>query len=222
MPGRQVLGLDPADPLGREAAGGRVRFHDLLAEILQLGPGFRRRVGIKARFFKHGLVVIHDRGRTVEGQRQHIAVGVGVIADHGRQIGRGIEGHLIIRHQLVDRDNGALGGHHRAGADFEHLDDGRLLLRTERGDRGRHRFGIGTLIGRHDRVFVLRVVEALGDFFQLGAQFAAHGVPPLDFGLRIRRRQRRDQRHGGRCENSAHDFLPLWSCGSRTGPNGPW
>ena len=182
VPGREVLELHPGNPAGGEAALGRAGIHDLVGEGFKLFPGLGRGVRVEAGFFEHVLVVVKDRGRGVERHRQHVAFGVGVVADDGRQIGARVESGAGIGHQLVDRVDGALGGHHRAGADFEDLHDGGLLAGAEGGDGAGHRLGIGALVDRNDFIGVLAGVVAGDDFLELGAQFAAHGVPPCDLG----------------------------------------
>ena len=59
----------------------------------------------------------------------------------------------------------------------------RLLLRAERGNRAGHRLGVGAFVDGDDLVVLLGLVEALGQRIQRFAELAAHGVPPLNFGL---------------------------------------
>jgi hypothetical protein len=43
----------------------------------------------------------HHRGGGVEGQRQHVAIGIGVVGDHGRNVVGLVERHALVFHQLV-------------------------------------------------------------------------------------------------------------------------
>jgi hypothetical protein len=91
-----------------------------------------------------------------------------------------------------------LAGHHVGGADLEHLHDVRRLLGAEGGDRGGQRLGVGALEDRVHLVFALRLVEARGELVDHFAKVAAHGVPPLDLGLRggaVCARQHGDDSH---------------------------
>ena len=180
---------------------------------LDFCPGLRRRLGIEPGFFEHVLVVVHDRRRGIERHRQHVAVGVRVVADDGRQEAFGIEGLALVGHQLVDRIDGALGRHHGAGADFEHLHDGRLLVGAERGDRAGHRLRIGALEDRHDLVVGLRFIELVGDLLELRAELATHRVPPCDFGngeCGGGRKKCEASRETGRNYLMFHSFLPFF------------
>ena len=190
--GGDVLQLNPGHPAGRETALGSTGLDDLLGEFLHFGPGLGCRVTVEARLLEDVLVEVHDGRRRIERQRQDVAFGIRIVARYRREEGRGLPGLAGFLHELVDRLHGALGRHHRAGADFEDLDDGRLFLGAEGCDRSRQRFGVGALVGRHDPVFALALVEGLGDGFQLLAELGIHRMPPADLG----RGERRGSGHG--------------------------
>ena len=133
------------------------------------------------------LVVIEDRRRAVEGQAQHLAVRGRVVADDSRDVGGGIELEARILHHLADRHDRALAGHHRRRAHLEHLQDVWGVAGAKGGDAGGERLGIAALERRDDLVFLLALVEALGEIVDPLAERAAHRVPPLDFGLRLGR-----------------------------------
>jgi hypothetical protein len=88
----------------------------------------------------------------------------------------------------------------------------RLLAGAERGDGAGHRLGIGAAEAGNDAVVVLAFVEALGDAFQQLAQLAAHGVPPVDLGLRLRHRRGERERQGGPCHQAACEHSILLGC----------
>ena len=179
VPGREVLDLDPGLPAGGEAAG-VARGLRLHGRRLELRPGLRS--AVDAGLLERGLVVVEDRGGAVERHRQHVAFGVGVVAGDRGEVGARVERFARVRHQLVDGIDGALRGHHAGGADLEDLHDVRLLFGAERRDGGGHGFGVVALVDGHHLVVGLGGVEAVGDFDDLLAQLAAHGVPPLDLG----------------------------------------
>ncbi len=181
VPGREALELGPADPAGGEGA--------LVASGLELaggqghfGPGGRRLLGVHAGGLEGVLVVVEHRGRAVERHAQHLAVGRGVVAGHGRHIGLGVELFARIGHHFAHRHDRALAGHHGGGADLEDLQDVGGIARAEGGDGGRHGLVVAALEGRHDLVFGLAGVEVLGQVVDPFAQGAAHGMPPLHFG----------------------------------------
>lgn len=104
-------------------------------------------------------------------------------------------------------------GHHGAGADLEDLDDGRLLLGAEGGDRGCHGLGIGALVGGNHLVFALAFVEALDDFLELLTKLSAHGVPPGNLGGGESRRGGKKGQGGGNAGREAvelHVSLPIY------------
>ncbi len=179
VPRREVLDLDPGLPAGGEAAGvaGGLRLH---RGRLDFRPGLRR--FRDSRLLERVLVVVQHRGGAVERHRQHVAVGVGVVAGDRCQVVARVERFARVRHQLVDGIDGALRGHHAGGAHLEDLHDVRLLLRAERRDGGGHGLGVVALVDGRHLVVGLGCVEALGDLDHLLAQLAAHGVPPLDLG----------------------------------------
>ena len=182
VPGREVLDLDPGLPTGGEATGVArgLRLHD---GRFELRPGLGSRGD--SRLLERVLVVVEHRGGAVERHRQHVAVGVGVVAGDRGEVVSGVERLARIRHQLVDGIDGALRGHHAGGADLEHLHDVRMLPGAERRDGGGHGLGVVALVDGHHLVVGLGRVEAVGDLDDLLAQLAAHGVPPLDLGRRL-------------------------------------
>ena len=211
VPGAEILDVHPGRPAGRVDA--------LLAGRLQLGrsdgelgPGLGRLLGIEPRLLERVLVDVEQRRRTVERQRQHVALAVGVVAGDRGEVVLGIEGLLGFLHHHVDGLDRALGRHHRRRPDLEHLQDVRRVAGTKRGDRRRHRFGVGALVDRDDLVVLLAGVEAGGDVVDAIAQRAGHRVPPLDFGLCLRggRAEQADgQRRGSKCLET-HGILLRW------------
>ena len=192
--GGEILDIDPGRPRGGETAD-----HSAIAQLLgggsQFGPCARRDIGIEARVAEHGLVVIENRGRGVERERQEIAVPVRVIAGHGRQIRLRRKRLVLVPHQFVDRIDRALGRRHGRGRDFVDLHDRRLAARTKREDRRGDGLGVIALVGRHDPVVGLRGVEIGGQLLKLLAEFTRHRVPPLNIGGRKSGR-RDDDRDG--------------------------
>ena len=211
---RKILDVDPRRPRRGEAAGSAGGAQPLRRGA-DLGPGLRRHLGVEAGGAEQVLVVIEDRGRGIERERQHVAGDVGVVAGDRGQIGGRRKRFGFVAHQFEDRIGRALRGHHGRGGDFVDLHDGRLAARAERKDRRRHRLGVVALVARHDPVFGLRRVEIGGELFQLPAEFARHRVPPRDLGDRISRR-RRGQRNGGCDERGTsesrfhHKTIPNW------------
>ena len=181
VPSAEVLDMHPRRP-----AGG---INALLSGGLQLAgnhceflPGLRRGA-VEAGLFERILVDVEHRSRTVEGQRQHVAFAVGVIArDRGKIVLR-VERLARLLHQLVDRLDRALRTHHGRGPDLEHLQNVRRVAGAERGDRRGHRFGVLSLEDRDDLVFLLAGVEAVGELVDLVVERPLHRMPPLDFGL---------------------------------------
>ena len=115
------------------------------------------------------------------------------------------------REDLGDRLDGALGGHHHAGADVEDLHDVRRLAGAEGGDAGVQRLGIGALEDRHDLVVALALVEFLGERLDDLVVGAGHGVPPGDLGDGEGGRGGKKGEGGGRTGRKAlkfHVFSP--------------
>ena len=169
-----------------------------------LGPGLRRDLGIEAGGAEQVLVVIQDRRRAVERERQHVAGDIGIIAGHGRKIGGRRKRLGLVPHQFEHRIDRALRRHHGRGRDFVDLDDGGLAARAKREDRRRDGLGVVALVARHDPVFGLRGVEIGGQLLQLPPEFARHRMPPHDIGDRVRRRRRGERRRGdGELQRSA-------------------
>jgi hypothetical protein len=110
----------------------------------------------------------------------------------------------------VDRLDRVLGGHHRRGAHFEHLEDVRRVAGAERGDRGGHRLRIAALVDRVDLVVALALVEALGQVVDAIVVRAGHRVPPLDLGDSLRRCREAGKRGGERQPAKGREDGPTW------------
>ena len=183
----------------------------LLGGVEHFRPGLRN-LG-DAGLLQFVLVDPHHHRRGVEGERQHVALRGRVVTGDGRQIGLGVERLAGILHQLVDRLDGAGRGHHRGGADLEHLNDVRRGAGAERGDAGIHGVGIAALEGRDDLVVGLAGVEILGKLVDDVIVAAGHGVPPLDLGHSVGRRcERQRNSHCRRCAelSKCHGIPPGW------------
>ena len=85
--------------------GGGARLDDLLRRTPPSRPRSRAAAsGSSPAFSNDVLVVVQDRRRGVERQGQHVAVGVGVVADdRRRERPAGSNGSPVVGHQLVDR-----------------------------------------------------------------------------------------------------------------------
>jgi len=212
-PGRQwqivergkILDMNPGGPGCGEPArrAGRTQ---ALRRGTDLGPGLRRHLRIEARGAEHILVVVKDRRRDVERERQHVAGDVGIISGHSRQICLRRERFRLIAHQFEHRIDRALGRHHGRGRDLVDLDDGGLASRTECEDRRRHRLGVVALVGRHDPVVGLRRIEIGRQLFELLAELPRHCVPPHDLGGGLRRRRKRHGRERYQLQESQDQF----------------
>ena len=180
VPGAEVLHMHPRRPAGGVDAALAAGL-ELAGSDAELLPGLGRGVGVQPGLLEGVLVdVEHRRGR-IEGHRQHIALAVGVVARHRRDIRLRVEGLARILHQLVDRLDRALGRHHRGGAHLEHLHDVRRIAGPEGGDRGGHRLGVAALVDRHHLVVLLAGIEAGGHLAHAVAERTGHRMPPLDF-----------------------------------------
>ena len=204
VPGREALELRPAHPARGERTGMPTRL-ELGGGLRDFDPGLRRLVRIEAGGLEGVLVVVENGGRAVEREAQHLPVGRRVVAGDGGHIGPLVELHAGVGHHLADRHDGVLAGHHRRGADFEHLQDVRRVTGTEGGNRRGHRFVVRAFEGRHDLVVFLAGVEILGQVIDPFAQSAPHRVPPLDFGLGLHRHGE-CRRQGKNGKFHAHDF----------------
>ena len=173
MPGAEVLDVHPRRPAGRVNARLPGRFQ-LAGRDPELLPGLRRLLRIKPGLLERILVDIKQHRRTVERERQHVALAVGVVARHGWEIGLRLERLLRISHDFRDRYDGAFGTHHRRCADLEHLQDVRRATGAECCNRRGHRLRIGAFEHRVDLVFLLAGVELAGDFVELLAKGATH------------------------------------------------
>ena len=154
VPGREAFQMHPGLPVGGVGALVAAVLH-FFRGIKEFRPGFRRLVVIKAGLLEGVLVVIEDGGRTVERERQHLALGRGVITGDRRNIGLGVEVLTRVLHDRGNRLDRALGGHHRRRADLIDLQNMRRGLGTERSDTGRQRFVIVTLEHRDNLVIAL-------------------------------------------------------------------
>ena len=182
VPCREALELRPADPARGERA--------LVAARLQFGrgenhlrPGLGRLFGVQAGGLEGVLVVIEDRGRTVERQAQHLTARRRVIACHCRDVGLGIELRATHRHHFADRLDRAFGSHHRGRADFIDLQDVRRVAGAECGHGGGEGLTVASLVGGDDDVVLLGGVEILCQIVHPFAERTAHGMPPLNLGL---------------------------------------
>ena len=147
---------------------------------------------------------MENGGRAVERKAQHLSIGRGVIASHSRHVGIGVKGDPSFFHDLAHGHDGTLAGHHGGGAHFEHLQDVRRIAGTEGGDGGGHGLVVAALEGGHDLVIFLAVVEVFGQVVDPLTEGAAHGVPPLDFGLGLGGQAGQTQSQGGQCEFEFH------------------
>ena len=205
MPCGKALELRPAHPARGEWAG--------MAAGLQLGgrlrdfdPRLRRFLRVQTGGLEGVLVVVEYRRRAVEREAQHLPVRGGVIAGDGRHVGRLIELDAGIGHDLADRDDRALAGHHRRRADFEHLQDVRRVTGTIGRNRRRHRFVVAALERGDDLVFGLAGVELIRQIADPLAQRAGHRVPPLNLGLGMNRHRRngKSRSNGKRRKSESH------------------
>jgi len=115
----------------------------------------------------------------------------------------------LLLHHLLNRLHGALGGHHRGGADFEHLHDVRRVACTIGGNASVHRIGIRAFVTRNDFVFFLGRVELVSQLDDDVVIRAGHRMPPLNFRLRHSRRcnEKCGERNGrAKC---LHQILPI-------------
>ena len=160
---REILHVDPRRPVRGEPAR-----HAGDAQTLRgrtdLRPRLRRDLRIEPGFAEQFLVVIEDRRRRIERQRQHVAGEIGVVAGDGRQIRRRRERFGFVAHQVVDRIDRALRRHHRRGGDLVDLDDRRLRARAKGEDRSAHGFRVAALVDGNDTIGLLRRIEVAASF----------------------------------------------------------
>ncbi len=180
VPGREAFQVDPALPVGGVGAVA-ARGLDLGRILHHLGPGPGRLLGIEAGLLEGVLVVVEDRGRAVERERQHLALGGRVVAGHRGDVDLLVELLAGFLHHGGHRLDRALGAHHRGGADLEYLQDRRGAAGAEGGDAGGQRLVVVALVDRHDLVLGLAGVELAGNLVDLVVQRALHCMPPLDF-----------------------------------------
>ncbi len=206
VPGGEVLRLDPRQPGRRHSARRRTARLDLLRRFEDFRPGLRRVVDVQARLLKSVLVVIKDGRGGVVRKGQHRSVRLRIIGDDPGQILRFVEGEAALLEDLRCRHDRALGGHHRAAAGIEHLNNRRRLLRPESRDTGIQCLGIGALEHRHHLVGALALVELLGEFLDHFVIGTRHCVPPLQFrgGLRLKSEAECNRRGNG---NQPHNIL---------------
>ncbi len=185
--------------MGGEAAGD-ARLAQLAGRGLDLGPSLRCLFVVEPRGTKQVLVVVEDRGRGIERERQQIARRIRIIARYDR-------------HQLEHRIDRAPRRHHGGGRDLVYLHDGRLGMGAHREDRRRDGFRIAALGSGDDPVVGLRPVEIGHQSVERVAKLAGHGVPEFRLGFgpgggwRQRQQHPRDKRTGERravpcCEGS--------------------
>ena len=203
--GGKILDMDPGRPGSGEPAG-RAGGAQALRGCAEFVPGLRRRFRIEAGGAEQVLVVVQNRRRDVERERQHVTGDVGIIAGHGRQIRFRRERLRLLAHQFEHRIDRALCRHHGGGRDLVDLDDGGLASRTECEDRRRHRLGVVALVGRHDPVVGLRRIEIGRQLFELLAELPGHRMPPHDFGGGLRGRRQRDGGSDGKLQKSRGQF----------------
>src|ERR1700722_3651490 len=125
MESREILDVDPGRPMGGEAAGD-ARLAQLASRGLDLGPSLRCLLAVEPCGTKQVLVVVEDRGRGIERERQQIARHICIIARYDRQEGVAIERDSLVTHQLEYRIDRALRRHHGSGRDLVYLHYGRL------------------------------------------------------------------------------------------------
>ena len=215
--GAELLELRPRRPGGGQSARRRVRRLDFLRRRHQLGPGLRRLGGIEPRLLEGVLVVEHDGRRAVERHRHHAAVGQAVVALHRGHVRVGVESHARLAHQLVHRLHRAARGHHRRGADLEHLHDVRRVAGPEGGDGPHHGLGVRALEARVDLILGLRCVEVRDDLLEQSAQRLPQAVPELDLDPRLRAGRQhggedgdgQDEAHEERRVSTSHAGSPL-------------
>ncbi len=159
VPGAEVFDLDPALPAAGVAAA-QARFTQRVGVFRQLLPGFRRLIGVQARFFKGVFVVVKHRRGAVERLRNQMAAGVAVVARHGRHELFFIEGNACVLEDLMHRHD-RLRSHHGGSADFIHLQNGRRFAGAHRCDACREALFVVTFVGRHDFIVGMRLVETL-------------------------------------------------------------
>ena len=186
-PARPAGGVDALLAAGLELAGGNGKFL----------PGLRCRIRIEPGFLVGVLIDVEHRRRGIEREGQHVAFAVGVVTGHRAHVGFGVELLARILHQLVDRHDRALGTHHGCRPDLEHLNDVGRLAGSEGGDRRRHGFAITALVDGHHLVVLLAGIKTAGHGIDAVAVRAGHRVPPLDFGLRLRRKREEGRNCGG-------------------------
>ncbi len=228
VPRRKAFELDPRLPRGREAARRGARRLDLRGGGHDFGPGRRRAVGIEPRLLERLLVVEEHRRRAVERKGQHLSLGIGVVPGHRRYVDLRVEFLAGIGHHLVDRLDRPLRVHHLRRADLPDLQDRRRAARAIRGNRRRHRLGIGALEDRSDLVLALALVEFLREIVDAVVVGKRHPMPELDFGDGMRGRGHAEQcgredeapengqavRHGSPPDGSG--VLPLGNCNSKS------
>jgi len=181
VPGGETLQLGPALPGNGERT--------LVAIGLELGRGQRHFgptagcfVGVDTCRLERVLVEIEHGGGTVERKTQHLAAGCGVVAGHGRNVGFGVKFLPGVFHDLANRHDGTLAGHHGGGTYLKHLQDVRCIAGTKCRDRTGHRLVVGAFVGRHNFVLGLAGIEILGQVIDPLAIHGSHRMPPLHFG----------------------------------------
>ena len=140
-------------------------------------------LGIHARCLECVFVVVEDGGGAVERKAQHLAVGRRVIAGNSRYISFWVKFQASVLHDFADGNDGAFAGHHGGSAHFKNLQDvGCIAGPVSRNGCG-HGLVVAALEGRHNFVIFLAGIKVFGLVIDPFTQGAAHGVPPLNFGL---------------------------------------
>ena len=172
---------------------------ELLRHRLDLVPR-RRRLVRETRLLEVVLVVVEDRRRRVERHRGELPARR-VVTLHGPDQVVPVDRELVVTHELVHRVHRAR-RQHGLGADFEHLNDVRRLLRPIGRDRGVEGLRIRPFVHRLHDVVALRGIELGGDLVDPLVQHARHGVPELDLRRGDRRRWESSDEHRRRDENA--------------------
>ena len=207
VPGREAFQMHPGLPVGGVSALVAAVLH-LFRGSKQFRPGLWRLAVIESGLLEGVLVVIEDRGRAVEREGEHLALGRGVITGDRRNVGIGIKALARILHDGSNRLDRPLGGHHRRCTDFVNLQDMRRGLGAIGCDTGSQRFVIVALEHRNNLVIGLRRIEFPGELIDLVVQRSGHRVPPLDFSssLRLRCQPRQRQRESEFLERHGFPF----------------
>src|SRR5215475_15338661 len=155
---REILDVYPGRPVGGEAAGD-AQLAQFAGRSLDFGPGLRRLTVVELCSAEQVLVVVEDRRRRIERERQQIAVNIGVITRYRGQESIAVELDPLTPHQFEYRIDRPPGSHHGGGADLVHLHDRRLGVGAHRETRRGNDFRIVALIKGNDPLVGLRRSE---------------------------------------------------------------